>query len=157
MSHSFNPRAVLFDFDGVILDTEWPIYETWRDLFLEHGQELTLETYVQCIGSDFDTWSPETYLESLTGLNFDWKTRPATSSSEKKSANSMRFPESANPWPISNNKTSPAPSSPAPTIIGSAAGSSTSGSLPVSKPSFAKVTPQKSNPLPTFTSRRSDG
>lgn len=74
MSLSFNPRAVLFDFDGVILDTEWPIYETWRDLFLEHGEELTLETYVQCIGSDFDTWSPETYLESLTGLNFDWKT-----------------------------------------------------------------------------------
>ena len=74
MSHSINPRAVLFDFDGVILDTEWPIYETWRDLFLEYGQELTLETYVQCIGSDFDTWSPEIYLESLTGKTFDWAT-----------------------------------------------------------------------------------
>ena len=74
MSASINPSAVLFDFDGVILDTEWPIYETWRDLFLEHDQELTLETYVQCIGSDFDTWSPETYLESLTGKTFDWAT-----------------------------------------------------------------------------------
>ena len=74
MPASINPRAILFDFDGVILDTEWPIYETWRDLFQEHDQELTLETYVQCIGSDFDTWSPETYLESLTGKSFDWRT-----------------------------------------------------------------------------------
>ncbi|MDB4537259.1 HAD-IA family hydrolase [Akkermansiaceae bacterium] len=74
MPASINPSAVLFDFDGVILDTEWPIYETYRDLFLEHGQELTLETYVQCIGSDFNTWSPETYLESLTSKTFDWAT-----------------------------------------------------------------------------------
>ncbi len=27
-----NAKAVFFDFDGVILDTEWPIYQTWLKL-----------------------------------------------------------------------------------------------------------------------------
>jgi len=65
-------EAVLFDFDGVILDSEWPIFQTWRELFKREGQELELELYVKCIGSDFDTWSPQTYLEELTGRSYDW-------------------------------------------------------------------------------------
>ncbi len=65
--------AILFDFDGVILDTEWSIYESIRDVFVDHGHDLPLEEYVQCIGSDFNTWSPETHLEKLTGKSFDWK------------------------------------------------------------------------------------
>ena len=70
------PRAVLFDFDGIILDTEWPIYESYVDLYQKHGHELALETYVQCIGSDFQSWSPETHLEDLTDheIEFDWPT-----------------------------------------------------------------------------------
>lgn len=67
-------KAVLFDFDGVILDSEWPIYQTWLDLFKSEGQDLPIPTYVQCIGSDFDTWSPEKHLEDLTGKNYDWQT-----------------------------------------------------------------------------------
>lgn len=66
-------KAVLWDFDGVIVDTEWPIYETWREIFENESQELTLDTYVQCIGSDFETWSPEAHLESLTGRTYDWE------------------------------------------------------------------------------------
>ena len=69
-----NAKAVLFDFDGVILDTEWPIYQTWLDLFRSEGQDLPITTYVQCIGSDFDTWSPEKHLEDLTGRSYDWET-----------------------------------------------------------------------------------
>lgn len=67
-------KAVLFDFDGIIMDSEWPIYESWQRVFEGEGQNLALETYVQCIGSDFDTWSPEKYLEELTGKEFDWPT-----------------------------------------------------------------------------------
>lgn len=69
-----NAKAVLFDFDGLILDTEWPIYQTWLDLFKSENQDLPISTYVQCIGSDFDTWSPEKHLESLTGKIYDWPT-----------------------------------------------------------------------------------
>lgn len=65
-------EAVLFDFDGVLVDTEWAIYSSWRRVFGAHGQPLPLEIYTRCIGSDFATWSPKTHLESLTGLAFDW-------------------------------------------------------------------------------------
>ena len=64
--------AVLFDFDGVLVDTEWAIYQSWRRVFEAHGHPLPLDIYTRCIGSDFATWSPKTHLEELTGLGFDW-------------------------------------------------------------------------------------
>lgn len=65
-------KAVLLDFDGVIVDTEWAIYESWQRTFAEHDHPLPLEVYNQCIGSDFKNWSPKTHLEDLTGSSFDW-------------------------------------------------------------------------------------
>ena len=65
-------KAIFFDFDGVILDTEWPIYLTWAHLFEREGFTLEKELYAKCIGSDFETWSPQTYLESLSGKTYDW-------------------------------------------------------------------------------------
>ncbi len=64
--------AVLFDFDGVLVDTEWAIYQAWLRTFQLHGHDLPLDVYTHCIGSDFATWSPRTHLEALTGLEFDW-------------------------------------------------------------------------------------
>ncbi len=64
--------AVLFDFDGVLVDTEWAIYQSWRRMFEAHDHPLPLEIYTRCIGSDFATWSPKTHLEQLTGKAFDW-------------------------------------------------------------------------------------
>jgi HAD superfamily hydrolase (TIGR01509 family) len=64
--------AVLFDFDGVLVDTEWAIYQAWKRTFLSHGHALPLEIYTRCIGTDFNTWSPKTHLEDLTGRDFDW-------------------------------------------------------------------------------------
>ena len=64
--------AVLFDFDGILVDTEWAIYQAWRRTFEGHGQHLPLDVYTRCIGSDFATWSPKTHLEELTGGAFDW-------------------------------------------------------------------------------------
>ena len=65
-------RALLFDFDGLIVDTEWPIYQAWCRTFRDHGHPLPLETFNQCIGTDFETWSPKTYLEELTGTPIEW-------------------------------------------------------------------------------------
>jgi HAD superfamily hydrolase (TIGR01509 family) len=64
--------AVLFDFDGVLVDTEWAIYQAWRQTFVTHGHDLPLDIYTRCIGSDFATWSPKTHLEELSGLSLDW-------------------------------------------------------------------------------------
>ena len=68
------PEALLFDFDGTLVDTEWAIYSAWLRTFEREGQDLPIEVYVQCIGSDFATWSPQTHLEELTGKSFDWPT-----------------------------------------------------------------------------------
>jgi HAD superfamily hydrolase (TIGR01509 family) len=64
--------AVLFDFDGILVDTEWAIYDAWFRTFQAQGHPLPLEVYTQCIGSDFATWSPKAHLEELTGQAFDW-------------------------------------------------------------------------------------
>ena len=72
MAEGMDFQAVLFDFDGVLVDTEWAIYQAWRRTFESHGHELPLEIYTRCIGSDFATWSPKNHLEELTGRAFDW-------------------------------------------------------------------------------------
>lgn len=68
-------RALLFDFDGLILDTEFPIYEAWREDYLAHGHELPLEVYAACVGSDFNRFDPKSHLESLVGGAIDWPDR----------------------------------------------------------------------------------
>jgi len=65
-------QSVIFDFDGILVDTEWAIYQAWKRTFEGHGQHLPLDVYTRCIGSDFATWSPKTHLEELTGRAFDW-------------------------------------------------------------------------------------
>ncbi len=42
--------AIVFDFDGTIADTEWPVYVVARDAFRAHGLELELREWVGCIG-----------------------------------------------------------------------------------------------------------
>ncbi len=68
-------RALLFDFDGLILDTEGPVYEAWREDYREHGHELPLEVYAACVGSDFNRFDPKAHLESLVGYAIDWPER----------------------------------------------------------------------------------
>lgn len=66
------PDAIIFDFDGLILDTEVPIYEAWRENFRAFGHELDLPTYAACVGSNFGAYDPRRHLESLTGSSVDW-------------------------------------------------------------------------------------
>ena len=65
-------RALIFDFDGVILDTEMPAYEAWRENYAAHGHDLPIEVYVECVGSDYARFDPRLHLESLTGEKIDW-------------------------------------------------------------------------------------
>jgi HAD superfamily hydrolase (TIGR01509 family) len=44
-------KLIVFDFDGLILDTEVPVYEAWQELYAEHGQALPFEKWAQCIGT----------------------------------------------------------------------------------------------------------
>lgn len=66
-------RAILFDFDGLIIDTESVGYHTWREIFAHHGHDLPIEVYAQVIGTDFnESYNPRRDLEQRTGIEFDW-------------------------------------------------------------------------------------
>ena len=47
-------RAVIFDFDGLVVDTESTGYLTWKEIFDEHGHHLPIERYAQVVGSGFN-------------------------------------------------------------------------------------------------------
>lgn len=65
-------RGIIFDFDGVIVDTEWAIYQSWLRLYQREGQHISIETYAPCLGAGYSHWDPAIYLEKLTGKTFDW-------------------------------------------------------------------------------------
>jgi HAD superfamily hydrolase (TIGR01509 family) len=43
--------AIILDFDGLIVDTETPIYEAWRAAFARRGQELQLDEWRHSLGT----------------------------------------------------------------------------------------------------------
>ena len=66
--------AVIFDFDGLIVDTESTGYQTWREIFESQGLDLAVETYAAVIGTDFGAhYDPRVDLEERTGRKFDWE------------------------------------------------------------------------------------
>ncbi|MEJ2262325.1 MAG: HAD-IA family hydrolase [Anaerolineales bacterium] len=64
-------RALIFDFDGLILDTEGPIYQSWQELFQEHDCVLPFETWAKIIGVPAGTLDPFTFLEEQLGHAVD--------------------------------------------------------------------------------------
>jgi HAD superfamily hydrolase (TIGR01509 family) len=64
-------KAVVFDFDGLILDTETPEFESFRAMYLDHGMELSIDVWSQCIGTDGSLFEPYQYLEQCLGKPFD--------------------------------------------------------------------------------------
>jgi HAD superfamily hydrolase (TIGR01509 family) len=65
-------KALIFDFDGTILDTELPTFQAWERLFAAHGQVLTFEEYSAVIGSDHHEFDPRRALEERCGRRLDW-------------------------------------------------------------------------------------
>ena len=59
-------QGLLFDFDGLILDTETPEYDLWCKIFQEFGQSLPLELWARAVGASLDAFHPAAYLQTLT-------------------------------------------------------------------------------------------
>jgi HAD superfamily hydrolase (TIGR01509 family) len=63
-------RLIVFDFDGLILDTEAPVYDAWQEIYDEHGQSLSFDKWATCIGTA-DTFDPCVDLAGLVGRALD--------------------------------------------------------------------------------------
>ncbi|WP_029192781.1 HAD family hydrolase [Paenibacillus harenae] len=60
-------KAIVFDFDGLILDTETPEYASFREIFLKHGVELDLNVWGQWVGTDASHFNPYDHLDQCVG------------------------------------------------------------------------------------------
>jgi HAD superfamily hydrolase (TIGR01509 family) len=64
-------KAVIFDFDGLILDTESHEYQAHVEIFKLLGVELPIEVWGKCIGTDASAFDVYAYLEELVGYPVD--------------------------------------------------------------------------------------
>jgi len=61
-------RALVFDFDGLILDTETAEHQAWQELFAQHGAEFPLDRFLECIGTSMaSVFDPYEQLERQLG------------------------------------------------------------------------------------------
>ena len=64
-------RALVFDFDGVILDTETPFFRSWQEIYREHGFDLSIQDWASMLGSFSDPEIPYEQLEDFVGFPLD--------------------------------------------------------------------------------------
>lgn len=64
-------RAVVFDFDGLIVDTETPIYTAWSEVYRAHGEELSVARWASVIGHGPGYFDPICDLEDRLGRPLD--------------------------------------------------------------------------------------
>jgi HAD superfamily hydrolase (TIGR01509 family) len=59
--------AIIFDFDGLILDTETPDYEAWKETYASYGLEFPLDRWAKRVGTIAALFDPYQHLEELLG------------------------------------------------------------------------------------------
>ena len=54
-----NLRAVILDFDGLVIDSETPLFAIWQDIYAQHGATLTLDQWQHALGTEggFDEYA----------------------------------------------------------------------------------------------------
>src|ERR1700682_6020734 len=66
-------KALVFDFDGLIVDTEVPIFRAWQRIYREHGQDLPLDRWLTIIGTSTGSFDPVVELGDRLGEKLDEK------------------------------------------------------------------------------------
>lgn len=65
-------KALIFDFDGLILDTETPEVLVWQDIYKEHGFELPVEEWEKTVGGyGISSFDPAHHLSHLSQGRLD--------------------------------------------------------------------------------------
>lgn len=64
-------RGLIFDFDGLILDTETPEFEVWQEVFEVYGQNLPLSEWQAALGASFAAFDPVNYLSAKLNQPLD--------------------------------------------------------------------------------------
>jgi len=64
-------RGLLFDFDGLLIDTETPSRLAYEELYQEHGHELPVEQWATLVGTIGAQFDPDAHLEKLVGRRLD--------------------------------------------------------------------------------------
>lgn len=60
-------RAVILDFDGLVIDSETPLFRIWQDIYVQHGGVLTLDLWQPALGTQHG-FDPYAELERQTGI-----------------------------------------------------------------------------------------
>jgi HAD superfamily hydrolase (TIGR01509 family) len=65
-------KTLLFDFDGLLMDTESPEVQIWRDIYAGHGVDFPLDTWIRhVVGSTDANFDAAAHLASVTGRALD--------------------------------------------------------------------------------------
>ena len=63
-------EALIFDFDGLVVDTETPDYESWQEIYQAYGASISFAEWARWIGT-MGTFDPYGYLEEQLGRRID--------------------------------------------------------------------------------------
>jgi HAD superfamily hydrolase (TIGR01509 family) len=60
-------KSLIFDFDGLILDTETVIFQAWEEIYASYGGKLSLGDWASCIGTSHHAFDVYADLEKKAG------------------------------------------------------------------------------------------
>jgi HAD superfamily hydrolase (TIGR01509 family) len=66
-------RALILDFDGLILETEGPSYQTWEEVYHSFGLSLPFSIWSTIIGTTQGEFDPQRELQKQVKGEVDWK------------------------------------------------------------------------------------
>jgi HAD superfamily hydrolase (TIGR01509 family) len=66
-------KGIIFDFDGTIVDTETPVFQSWSDIYREFNQILPFELWRTIVGTSDGKFDPLDYLKSKINQDVDIK------------------------------------------------------------------------------------
>ena len=74
MNRKVSLKGILFDFDGLIIDSESAVYQAWKELYRRWDKALNFSDWQQLVGKSSLEADPMEQLAALVGSGFDRQT-----------------------------------------------------------------------------------